>query len=144
MNGYQPLDDEHKLREKLRRIEALFAGATTPGERDAAAAAAERIRKRLAEVARVEPAIEYKFSLSDGWTRKLMVALCRRYGLEPYRLRGQRRTTLMVRAPRSFIERTLWPQFQQISAVLQEYLNATTERIIREEVYKDASEARER
>ena len=140
----KPLDDEHKLREKLRRIEALFSGATTPGERDAAAAAAERIRKRLAEVARVEPAIEYKFSLSDGWTRKLMVALCRRYGLEPYRLRGQRRTTLMVRAPRSFVESTLWPQFQQISAVLQEYLNATTERIIREEVYKDASEARER
>ena len=32
------------LREKLRKIEALFAGAATPGEKAAAGAAAERIR----------------------------------------------------------------------------------------------------
>jgi hypothetical protein len=35
---------EHTLREKLRKIEALFAGAATPGEKAAAGAAAERIR----------------------------------------------------------------------------------------------------
>jgi len=33
--------------EKMRRIEALHAGATTPGERDAAANAIERMRARL-------------------------------------------------------------------------------------------------
>ena len=35
------------LRDKLRKIEALFAGATTPGEMAAAGAAAERIRLQL-------------------------------------------------------------------------------------------------
>ena len=33
--------DEAKLRERLAKIEALFAGAGTTGERDAAGAAAE-------------------------------------------------------------------------------------------------------
>ena len=38
------MTSEDRLREKLRKIEALFAGAATPGERAAAGAAAERIR----------------------------------------------------------------------------------------------------
>ena len=42
---------EHILRDKLRKIEALFAGAATPGEKAAAGAAAERIRERLGQTA---------------------------------------------------------------------------------------------
>ena len=42
---------EQELREKLRKIAALFEGATTTGERNAAAAAIDRIRKALAEAA---------------------------------------------------------------------------------------------
>ena len=39
--------DEARLLEKLRAIEALFAGATTDGERVAAAEARKRIQLRL-------------------------------------------------------------------------------------------------
>jgi hypothetical protein len=39
----QNSDGEQRLREKLRKIEALFAGAATAGEKAAAGAAAERI-----------------------------------------------------------------------------------------------------
>ena len=42
---------EQLLREKLRKIEALFAGAATEGERVAAGAAVERIRDRLGHAA---------------------------------------------------------------------------------------------
>ena len=35
---------EQELREKLRKITALFEGATTMGERSAAAAAIERVK----------------------------------------------------------------------------------------------------
>jgi len=42
---------EQSLREKLRKIEALFAGAGTEGEKLAAGAAAERIRDRLGQAA---------------------------------------------------------------------------------------------
>jgi hypothetical protein len=49
-----------------------------------------------------------------------------------------------VRAPRSFIDNTLWPEFLQIKDALDEYLNEATDRIIREEVYRDSAEAPER
>ena len=75
--------------------------------------------------------------------RHLFVALCRRYGLKPYRYRRQRRTTVMVRAPRRFIEQVLWPEFRDLDGDLQAYLHEVTLKVIREEVYADASEAQE-
>jgi hypothetical protein len=135
---------EQELRERLRKISALFEGATTPGERNAAAAAIERVKKALAAMQQTERAVEMQFTLPDRWQRRLFAALCRRYGLEPYRYKRQRYTTVMVRAPRSFIDHTLWPEYQQIKGALDEYLNEATERIIREEVYGDARDAPER
>ena len=135
---------EQQLREKLRKITALFEGAATPGERQAAAAAMERLRHALGAAAKAQPLPETKFSMADQWQRRLFTALCRRYGLEPYRYRGQRRTTVMLRAPRSFVDLTLWPEYLELQAALHSYLNEATERIIREEVYRDADEATER
>lgn len=135
---------EQQLRERLRKIAALFEGASTPGERDAAAAAIERIRKALGSAARTEPPVEFQFALPDRWQRRLFAALCRRYGLQPYRYKRQRYTTVMVRVPRSFVARTLWPEYQELREALDEYLNEATERIIREEVHGDAEEAAER
>jgi hypothetical protein len=135
---------EQHLREKLRKISALFEGATTPGECVAAAAAIERIKIALAAMARTEPPVEVQCSLPDRWQRRLFSALCRRYGLHPYRYKRQRHTTVIVKAPRSFIDKTLWPEYVQLKKALDEYLNDATERIIREEVYRDAAEAPER
>jgi hypothetical protein len=134
---------ESKLRDKLRKIEALFAGAGTPGERDAAEAALLRVRAKLAEIERNDPPIEMQFSLGDPGSRHLFVALCRRYGLKPYRYPRQRRTTVMVRAPRPFIEGVLWREFCDLDAELKTYLQEVTFRIIREEVFADTSEAQE-
>ena len=135
---------EQQLRDRLRKIQALFEGATTLGERDAAAAAIDRIKKALGAAANTEPSIEFQFSMPDAWHRRLFSALCRRYGLKPFRYKRQRMTTVMVRAPRSFVDRTLWPEYQELQAALDSYLNEATERIIREEVYSDANDAPER
>ena len=135
---------EQELRQKLRKISALFEGATTIGERDAAAAAIDRVRKALAAAEQIEQLVETQFKLVDRWNRRLFTALCRRYGLKPYRYPRQRYSTVVLRAPRSFINQTLWPEFLQIRTALDEYLNEATERIIREEVYGDADEAEER
>ncbi len=135
--------DEAKLREKLSRIEALFAGATTEGERVAAAEARQRIQARLESAERAEPAVEYRFTLGNPWARKVFVALLRRYDLKPYRYRGQRRTTVMVKVPQRFVDETLWPEFQQIDAALQAYLDEVTDRIIAETIHRDSSEAAE-
>ena len=137
------MSDETQLREKLRKIEALFAGAGTEGERLAAGAALARLRERLASLRRSEPAVEMQFSLGDQWSRRLFLALCRRYGLDPYRLPRQRMTTVMLRVPRGFVDQVLWPEFQELDKALGQYLLAVTLRVIREEVHGDASEATE-
>ena len=51
------MTSESQLREKLRKIEALFVGAGTAGERLAAEAALQRVRARVEELARHEPPI---------------------------------------------------------------------------------------
>jgi hypothetical protein len=137
------MTSEQQLREKLRKITALFEGAATAGERQAAAAAIERIRQTLQANVKTEALPETKFSLADEWHRRLFLALCRRYGLEPYRYKRQRFTTVVVRAPRAFVNNTLWPEYLELQAALHAYLNEATERIIREEVYGDAREAAE-
>ena len=134
---------ETLLREKLRKIEALFAGGATAGERSAAQAAAERIRAKLAASARTEQPTETRFNVADLWSRQLLIALCRRYGITPYRYPRMHRQTIIVKAPRSFVDTVLWPEFQEINAALVEYLSSTTEQLIREEVYRDVADAEE-
>ena len=68
-----------------------------------------------------------RFSLPDRRQRRLFTALCRRCGLEHYRYRGQRYSSLMVRVPRTFIDGVLWPEFLEIKKALDEYLNEATE-----------------
>jgi len=133
--------DEAQLIQKLRLVENLFAGAATAGERAAAANASERIRGRLKELQLSDPPIEQKFRLPDVWSRRLLLALLRRYGLEPYRYAGQRHTTVMARVPRGFVDQTLWPEFLELDAILRRYLEETTERVIREGLDSDISEA---
>lgn len=135
--------DEAQLRDKLRKIEALFAGAGTNGERFAAEAAIKRVRDRLFELGLRDPPIEMRFGLSDQWSRLLFLALARRYGLKPYRYHRQRLTTVMLRVPQGFVNEVLWPEFEQLNAALKQYLMEVTVRVIREEVHGDASEADE-
>jgi len=137
------MSSEAELKEKLRKIEALFAGATIAGEKGAAGAAAERIRAQLKEVEAREPPIEVQFSLPDPWSRRLFVALCRRYGLRVYRYPRMKRQTLILNAPKSFVDGVLWPEFQQINAALAAYLSEVTDRVIRDEVFREAGEAEE-
>jgi len=134
---------EQLLREKLRKIEALFAGAATEGEKVAAGAAAERIRVRLDRTAGKEKSIETKVSIPDVWSRQLFIALSRRYGVRPFRYRRMHRQSIVVRAPKSFINQVLWPEFEELNAALTDYLSEITNRVIREEVHGETSDADE-
>jgi len=138
------MSSDQTLRERLRKIEALFAGAATAGEKLAAGAAAERIRARLAKSQAAEAPVETRFSVPDVWSRQLFVALCRRYGLKPFRYRRMHQPTIVVKAPKSFVDQVLWPEFQELSKALTTYLAEVTERVIREEVHRETAEAEER
>ena len=137
------MNAEQRLREKLRKIEALFAGAATVGEKAAAGAAAERIRRQFSETSSREKSEEFKFSIPDPWSRQLFTALRRRYGLRPFRYTRMHQQTVIVRAPASFVNRTLWPEFEELSDALSTHLLDITNRIIREEVFATNEEAEE-
>jgi len=131
---------EGTLLEKLRKIEALHAGTNVDGEREAARRAAERIRARLAELRGREQDVELHYSLPDPWKRRLFVALCRRYGLKPFREAGRRHSTVQLRAPKAFHERTLWPEYVALCEELHAHLDELTTRVIREAIDEDVSE----
>lgn len=132
---------ETDLFEKLEKIEALFAGAKTPGEKAAAGAAADRIRARLKQTERREKAVEIRFSLPDPWSRRLFCALCRRYGLRPYRYHRMKRQSIVVRAPSSFVDEVLLPEFKQLNEALTSHLAEITETVIRTAIHGETSEA---
>ncbi len=135
------MNDEAKLIEKLKRIEALFTGATTDGERQAASNALKRMQDRLKEIQEIDPPIEYKFTMSDMWSRKLFVALLRRYEIKPYRYYKQRYTTVMAKVSSTFVDETLWPEFEELNQTLRSYLDDITNRVISECIHSDSSEA---
>ena len=132
--------NEQKLMEKLRLIEALFAGATTKGEQVAAERARERIQERLRLIEKEAPLIEYRFSMGDMWSRKVFVALLRRYGIKPYRYHRQRYTTVMARVSKRFVDETLWPEFLEFSETLKAYLSEITDRVVSQVIHRDSSE----
>jgi hypothetical protein len=133
--------DHQRLIEKLKRIEALFADrAATEGEKAAAGEARERIRQRLAAFVETDPPVEYTFALRNPWSKKLFVALLRRYNLRPYRYARQRYTTVMARIPTRFLNETLWPEFVELDRTLQSYLTEETNRVIAETINKDTSD----
>ena len=138
------MTDYEKLIDKLRKLEAVFTGTNYDGERIAASVAIEKIRERLRSVEGTDPPIQYKFTLADMWSRKLFVALLRRYGMTPYRFPKQRHTTVMVRVSPRFVDETLWPEFLELSKTLSEYLTNITDKVISESIFTDTSEAETR
>ncbi|MGQ0686577.1 hypothetical protein [Bradyrhizobium sp.] len=135
---------EDQLRERLRKVEALYFGAATAGERDAAGAAAERLKAKLAEAGRGDPPVEMKLSLPDQWSVKLFIALCRRYGIRPFRYPRQHATTVMVKVSRGFFDTVVWPQFSGLHADMSLYFAQTTERLIRDAIHADTADAETR
>lgn len=133
--------NETRLVEKLKLIEALYSGATTEGEKEAAGNALERIKKRLKEIHKQDPPSEYKFTLTNMWSKKLFVALLRRYDIKPFRYYRQRYTTVMANVSKTFVDETLWPEFVELDNVLQSYLEEITNKIISQNIHGDSSDA---
>lgn len=150
--------DEKDLIEKLRRIEALYSRPGTEGEREAAARARDRILSELrkSSTSRTgmppktgvpprpapDPEVEYRFTLADPWSQRLLLALLRHHGVVPYRRPGQRRTTIRARVSRRFVDDVLWPEFREFERELREYFDRCTDRIIEQALRASSGEKR--
>ena len=127
--------EEAKLIEKLKLVEQLLFGAATEGEKGAASEAQARIKKRLKQFSQ-EKVIEQKFSVQNVYEKKLLIALLSKHGLKPYRYYRQRYTTLMVKTPKSLIDEIIWPEFLEITSILEEYLDEVTDRVIKQSIHE--------
>jgi len=123
---------------KLSKLEALFARAGTPGERNAAGAAIERLKKK---VTGSEPPIELAFSLGDVWSVRLFVAVCRKHQVKPYRYPRQRRTTVMARAPKAMLEDVIWAEFSELQEELNGYFTETVDHLIKTAMGSDGDDS---
>ena len=117
------------LHDKIKKIEALIAGAKSDGEREAAALAKNRILERFQAEVAVKP-VEYNVPLGNHWKKKLFVALCSKHKLRTYRYKRQKHTTAMVRADPSFVEGVLWPEYKKYSALLEELVGEIIDGLI--------------
>jgi hypothetical protein len=103
------------LTDKIRKIEALIAGAKSLGERQAAEFAKQRLQEKI-----VSQPIEYTVSNNSPWKKKLFVAVCSKHELKTYRYRRQKYTTTMVRVSKPFMEQILWPEFKRYADTFDE------------------------
>jgi hypothetical protein len=103
------------LTDKIRKIEALIAGAASEGERSAAIFA----KKRLQDKIQAQP-IEYRVSLESRSKKKLFQAMCYKHGLSTYKYKGQKYTTAMVRVSKLFMDEVLWPEFCKYANMFDE------------------------
>ena len=134
--------DREDIRERLAKLEALFARGATEGERAAAGAAMERLQARLdlAASPRDEPEIELQYALPDVWAVRLFVALCRKHGVKPYRYPRQRRTTVMVRVRKAAFERTIAAEFRTLHRELTNYFDEMVNHLITDVMKSDGDD----
>jgi hypothetical protein len=133
--------DENQIRERLAKIKALFQGATTDGERVAAEAAMQRINLKMAQAQEAPVAQEMRFSMRSWWSLRLFMALCRSKNLRPYRYARMRHTSVCVKVDQAFLDHVLWPEFQQMDEVLNQYLDQLAAHIISECINPDKADA---
>lgn len=132
---------EADLLRKLAAIEALLGAATSSGERDAARAAKERVEAKLgAQPASTE---DWHFTLHEIWSRKLFSAMARKSGLETFRYRGQRRTTLVLHTTHARKEQ-LWQQFVSAHQAMASHIDELTDRLIRQALGEATDDVAER
>ncbi len=101
------------IADKIRKIEALIAGAKSDGERQAAEFAKQRLQEKIT----AQP-IEYTVRLHSHWEKKLFVAVCSKHGLRTYRYMRQKYTTAMVRVAKPFMDFVLWPEYNKYASIL--------------------------
>ena len=133
------MGQQDDIREKLEKLEALFARGATEGERAAAGAALDRLTSRL-DTGAQEEKVEFQYSLPDVWAVKIFVALCRKHGVQPYRYPRQRRTTVMVNVQQSAFEQTVMAEFKTLHAELVAYFKDTVDHLIADAMKSDGED----
>ncbi len=78
-------------------------------------------------------------------TQTLVLETCKRYGLRPFRRKGQRRRTIVVAGPETFMEKVYVPMLERgVEAVMvgvDAWLEVVVDACIREDVPAEVAQA---
>ncbi len=120
-----------RLIQRFRNVQALYAGASTDGEREAAASACSRLLARIEEdqpeptgpdgsSARFAERLPLFVQLrpSDLRSYPLLLAMLRRYGLKPVRL-VKRRFVAVCADSKEVVVEALLPEFERMGRRLR-------------------------
>jgi hypothetical protein len=128
------------LIDKLQKIEALYRGATTAGEKAAAAQVMANVQNKLESYRQEEKPTEWTLRVNNYFEKRLLKAILTKHGLSSYRYHGQRHTTLKVMATKSMINKVVWPQYTEMSEVLRSYFDEVTNDVIKRSMGQEESE----
>ena len=140
--------------DKFQKIKNLYERGATEGERQAAAAAMDRLRlmygaappplpsphpkRKKAKPAqpKAEQLRKHRFFIADRWDRLLFEVLCNMHGIELIHEKGQRKNTVLARSQKSFVKNTLWPEFLRLQKELHDECHDAVKRVLRKYVFK--------
>jgi len=118
------------LLEKIKKIEALIDGASSEGEKEAAISAKKRILNKYPHLEIHKDPKEYSLRTEGEWDKKLLLAICRKYGIKPYRYKRQKYTTVMVNINEEFLNKVLWKEYTEYSSHLNKLIGEITDSLI--------------
>lgn len=118
------------LLEKIRKIEALIDGASSLGEKTSAILAKARILDKYPHLEIHKDPREYSLRTDGEWNKKLLLAICRKYGVKPYRYKRQKYTTVMVNINENFLNEVLWKEYSEYSIHLNKLVEEITDNLI--------------
>ncbi len=118
-----PIPNEMTLADQLDRLESGLVGSSS----DLRGA----LGARLADARRAEPDIQIRFPLDGSLDEALVRAMLARHGLQGYRERGQKRTTLMARMPRRYYEEVFAFAFREARRLFHAQLRLAAEPVLR-------------
>ena len=87
-------------------------------------------RQQLARWRERQGDVEARMSVPTLATRRVLMAVCQRYGLRVYRHPRQRQSTMCVQAPAGFMEEVFAPLLEAMAEVVEEASRRTTDRIV--------------
>jgi hypothetical protein len=103
--------DIEAMVKELQAIERRYAPASGVGP--------EAYARQLAEWRTREPDREEVCSTGDATGAWIVVMLCARYGIRPFRRPRQKPTTITLMAPAGFVSKVFWPQVKEMVGVFE-------------------------
>lgn len=133
--------DREKVIERWREIERELAIDWC------GASAAERpghaLRKLAAQQQEAEGVEEASLTQLDRVSKILALSLCKRYGLRALRHAGQRRTTVVVEGPATFVAKVFWPLLDRGGQAVTDGVDSWLGGVVQACIYDDVPDDEE-